>query len=432
MKRVLLLLMLCFAVCVMLCGCNDRQNVPPDGGENQVVQEPDVPPEEPDEPPEAPWGEDYTYLQDGEIPEGDPAEIVTAQGVLRETEYEGLLSEGGWLLGADDQQRIFVLNMETYNLELVSREGEQETVLENVMGDRDRQVECVYWDGGRYVAWSESVESFTWFGETSGGEWGVYLADLQTGEITCIEEDAGIRPESNYITSYAGQAELAIADGLVSYVSFTEQNGRPTPTIMLYDIAAQQLTPIGYLQGNPTENGIGTPAIGSGYVAWSQAYVLPEWLYEGYTVLYNVATGETTTWETEENVIHPHIVGDYMICESKPNETLHDGEIILFEQASGTVLRRVTVGHPSYASYGGDGVNLGRVSSCGSYFTWNGSVVSDVCLMDTQNGKLYVISKEGLSEVLNVNLYPGKLMTWGVRDVVDGELISTTYYCFLK
>ena len=52
--------------------------------------------------------------------------------------------------------------------------------------------------------------------------------------------------------------------------------------------------------------------------------------------------------------------------------------------------------------------------------------------MDTQNGKLYVISKEGLSEVLNVNLYPGKLMTWGVRDVVDGELITTTYYCFLK
>ena len=62
MKRVLLLLILCFAVCVMLCGCNDRQNVPPDGGENQVVQEPDVPPEEPDEPPEAPWGEAYTYL----------------------------------------------------------------------------------------------------------------------------------------------------------------------------------------------------------------------------------------------------------------------------------------------------------------------------------------------------------------------------------
>lgn len=74
---------------------------------------------------------------------------------------------------------------------------------------------------------------------------------------------------------------------------------------MLYEIATQQRTPIGYLQGFPTENGIGNSSIGSGYIAWSQAYVRPDFLYEGYTVLYNVATKETATWETEENVINP-------------------------------------------------------------------------------------------------------------------------------
>lgn len=120
------------------------------------------------------------------------------------------------------------------------------------------------------------------------------------------------------------------------------------------------------------------------------------------------------------------MVGDYLICESKPNETFYDGEIVLFEQSSGTVLRRITSAYPSYARSSQNGVNLGSVTSCGSYFTWSGNLLTGVCLMDTQTGELFVIS-EGHPEVINSILYPGNLLTWAVREVVDCQLAVTPY-----
>ena len=438
MKRFLILLSLCLATCLLFCGCDSER---PDQSDITDINNSPVTPvdpvtdtasEENVEIPATPEGEPYTYQQDDAISKGDSSDIVIAHGVLRETGYSDLLPNGGWILGADAEQHILVLDGNTYDLEMVSPEGNHETIIENVMGDRGKQLECAAWDGGRYVTWSESPNAGIWNDETRGAEWGVYLADLQTKQIICIDQDVGIRPAADSIVTYLAPVYLDISDGMVSYISFASQNNQAIQAIMLYNIETQQLTPIGYLQGTCNENALGHPSIGNGYVAWSQAYVRPDALYEGYTVLYNVSTQETSIWDTDENVINPCIVGDYLICEGKPNETFYDGEIIMFDQRSGTVLRRMTSDYPSYARRNQSGVSLRSITSSGGFFTWCGSLITDVCLIDSQTGELFVISDDN-TEITNVSLYPGNLLIWADRDVTEnGELAVSQYYCFLK
>ena len=321
------------------------------------------------------------FQQDEMIPIGANSDIIIDSGVLRETGYLNFLPNGGWILGADKFQNILLLNGESYSIEKVSPTGETETILENILGNRNKKIECIFWDGNRYIAWSESPHAGEWYDETNGAEWAVYLADLVTKETICIDKDEGIRPDASSIVTYLAPVKLSIGENLISYISFTRKNNQTVQTIMLYEIETKELTPIGYLQGSDAENSLGHPSVSADYVVWSQAFVRPDALYEGYTVIYEIATEKTTIWESDENVINPCVVGNYLVCESKPNETFYDGEIIVFDLQSGAEFRKITSKYPSYANRSKFGVNLRSVTSSGSYFTWTGDLLTEVLLV---------------------------------------------------
>lgn len=433
MRNGISVIIFCFIACILLwcCSCELSEiSVEPDTTISTPSNE--LAPKESVETPEGSENATLIFQQDEMISIGLNADIIIDSGVLRKTGYLDFLPNGGWILGADEFQNILVLNGETYSIESVSPTGETEIILENILGSRNKKIECIFWNGNRYIAWSESPHAGEWYDETNGAEWAVYLADLVTKETICIDKDEGIRPDTSSIVTYVAPVSLSIGENVISYISFTKQNNQTVQTIMLYDIETKKLTPIGYLQGSDAENSLGHPSVSTDYVVWSQAFVRPDALYEGYSVIYEIATEKTTIWESDENVINPCVVENYLVCEGKPNETFYDGEIVVFDLHSGEMFRKISSKYPSYARRSKFGVNLQSVTASDNYFTWTGDLLTDVLLIDVGSGELFVISSNH-DEITNICLYPGNLLVWNVREISEnGELSGSQYYCFLK
>lgn len=448
MGRIFKILLICLAVGILFCACSKKkiepvvqtentETVGTKNDENEAAQEKpgseNVIQENDDTTIESIPFEYSSYRENEEICIGDNGKTVITEGVLRETAYATVLDRGGWILGADEDQNILTMDKETFNIERTFPDGKKEILLENVLQDQENGIECVAWDGGKYVVWSESPFANKSYDETMGANWRVWLANLETKEMLCIDEDIGNRPDSDSAAVYLAPTRVEIADGLISYVSFAKNdNEEVVQSIMLYEIETGTLTQIGTLDGNSTENALGNPCIGNGYIAWSQAYIRPDALYEGYILLYNLAEGKTSRLETDENVLNPCIVGDFLVCEGNPNKTFYDSEIVIFYIPTQTMIRKVTAAYQSYEKISEDGVNLGKITSSGNYITWSGDILPEIIVYDLNGDQRFVIDS-GRFDAPSVTLHKGNLLTW-IERVIEptGTITNSMHYCFLK
>lgn len=373
------------------------------------------------------------YQQDTDIPQGDPVNIVQERSVLDQEAYSGILENGGWVLGLDSQERILILDGVTYDVKAFSHDGSSVVLRANLMEDRGNAPLCAGWDGGNYVAWSECPYASGLYDETNGASWRVYLADLSTGAITLIDQDTGLRPNMENPYHYLAPTDVCIADGFVSYISFTERgDGEVVQSVMLYSIAEDTLTTVYCLDADPAENALGWTSIGGGKLAWSQAYLRPDSLYEGFTSVYDLSTKQISILRTEDNIINPCMAGAYLIAENNPNQTYYDSEIVVYSLASHLGLYKISPSYPDYALRSSKGVNLGGISAWGRYVTWTGNILTNVLLFDLESGQLYSIVS-GRYDVSGVRIYPGGLLLWQERALSEtGELTGYTSFCILS
>jgi hypothetical protein len=372
-----------------------------------------------------------SYTQDTDIPQGDTNDIVAAQGILGESEYVGIRDSSGWLLGADQEARILRLDKSTYNVEAYSPDGTVTTILENIMGDRSRVPECISWDGGDYIAWSESPNADDWTDGTSGADWAVFVANLQTGEMQLIAQDTGLRPREGSYFTYLAPTNIAIADGYISFLNFAErEDGEIVQAVMLYEIATSELQTLDFMAGDPYNHSMGWSSISGGRVAWSQAEILETGMYEGYTTIYSCETGEKQVIQTSENVIKPILTGDYLIGENKVNNTFYDGEIVAYSFEDNAWVYKITPAY--YEASGSRGDSLSTVSAWNQYAVWSGCLIESVALLDVQNGLRYTLSDD-LYELMDIAIYPGGLVIWGgYYEDDDGNLSTRSNYAILK
>ena len=375
---------------------------------------------------------ELNYLHNLEIPEGDPAEIVLEQGVIGEGAYNTVLDTSGWfLLGADADQNLLILETDG-TLHRTSKSGEKQVLYSDLRSDPAHEIECVAWDGDSYVVWAEHppFERIPY-----GVGWELHLLDLRTGEKRLIDRDQGLRPVDDNACSYVTPTTVAIADGYLSYGSYAlREDGRVVQSIMLYEIASGKLELIGLLQGDPTENRMGAAKIGGGYVGWSQAYVRPEdSLYEGYSLLYDLSTRQTRILESTENLINPCMIDDWIICESNPNTTYYDSEIVAYQISKNQWRYKIGPGYPGYRDFGD---NLGLQSTWGHYVTWLGDSLPQLLLLDLEHGVRYTMAtmaRNSHDELQGIRLYPGGLLSWFERFMdAEGNLDVHVYYAFLR
>lgn len=372
------------------------------------------------------------YITNLDIPVGDKTEIVLEEGTLGETAYYGLLENGGWYLGMSEDHGILVLNEDGYNIEKVKADGSNEVLLTNIMGDRGKKPECISWDGSSYIAWAESPHANEWYDETLGSDWAVYVANLETGTIILVDEDIGLQAEENAAHNYLAPSNISIQNGYLSYKAYAQrEDGKIVEAIKLYDIAKDSLTTIDFLDGDPSNHGMGCPSICDGKVAWSQAYIRDDSLYEGYSVIYDCNTGEKSIVETDENIINPILSTGYLIGENNPNRTFYDSEIVMYSFKYKSWKYKISPDFPDYKAASANGVNLGAISTWDDYVTWSGSVLTNVVVMDLEKEVLYTIT-EGKYDISNIALYPGGLLVWQERYFDDAGLHGQMNYAILK
>ena len=374
---------------------------------------------------------ELNYLQNLEIPEGDPAEIVLEQGIMGKDGYGGALDLLGWTLGVDAEQNLLTLDTDG-TLYQTFKGGENHILYPDLRSDPAHEIECADWDGGSYVVWAEHPP----FDEIPYGVgWEVHLLNLQTGENRVIDRDQGLRPVENSSCWFVTPLHISIADGYVVYISHApREDGTVVEAIMLYEIASDKLEAIGWLQGDPTENRMGASSVGGGYVSWCQAYERPEdSLYEGYSLLYDLSTRETHILQSPENLINTCMVGDWVVCENHPNQTYYDSEIVAYQISKNQWRYKIGPGYPGYRDFGD---NLGRQSAWKHYVTWSGDSLPHVLLLDLEHGVRYMVGTmtvDTYDELRGMHLYPGGFLTWleYVRDA-DRNLQGRLHYVFLR
>ena len=373
------------------------------------------------------------YVQDMDIPQGDPAEIVDELGVFSDDEYSSFVTEPGWLLGADRDKNLLFLSNNSYTLKLIRKNGSQQVLFQNLLKNRQHIINSVSWDGGDFVVWSESqIPEVDTIGD--GADWAIYLLNIQTGETVLIEKDCGLRAAEGSAYYYLSPTKIAISDGYVSYISFSERaDGKVVQAISLYEIQSKQLQVIYYLQGDPAENGMGYPSIGGGSVVWSQAYIRPEdMLYEGYTLLYDLISGETKKLYTPENVINACATTNWLVGVNHPNQTFYDSQIVAYQVKENTWKYKISAKYPGYAESSVLGHNLNFPSAWKQFVTWTGDVMTNVLLLDLEGGKRYTIVEDAY-DITGINLFPGGLLIWMERHLdINGNLKGEYHYCFLR
>ena len=373
------------------------------------------------------------YIQDSDIPSDRAVRIIDEIGTFDENNYSVYAKEGGWLLGADSDKNILVLSNNGNDVKRIAKDGNETIVFHNLLTNQNHMLDSIAWDGEDYIAWAECRRP-TESEIEDGSDWEINILNIQTGEKLQIAKDNGIRPEIGSAYYYLCPTKIANVDGFVSYVTFAQrEDGQIVQAIALYEIALKQHRIIYYLDGDPKENGLGYPSIGSGYVAWAQAYIRPQdGLYEGYTLLYDLSTQKITILESTENIINPCIADGWIVCENHPNETYYDGQIVAYQIERNAWIYKISAEYPDYYSLSTLGVSLCFPSSWGSFITWHGSPLSSVIVMDLQSGTLYKIVENAFS-VKEVLLYPGGLLAWFEQYKNDaGETEQCLRYCFLK
>ena len=371
------------------------------------------------------------FIENADIQQGRTNEIIQAKGMFESGEYEAVFGKGRWILGIDKESRILLLDEEENNISAYTQDGKQTILLENIIAERTTKINCAKWDGNNYVAW---VESLKCEGEEDLGDgWGLYVASISDKIVTVVDQDAGIRAEENNAYTYAAPTNVSIADGYISYVSFGKNDeDRVTDVVKMYEISSGKLETIYQMEADPTCNVLGYTSGGNGKIAWSQAYIRPDALYEGYTSIYDIATGQIYTLDTTQNVINPCINGGHLIAENKPNNTYYDSEIVIYDITENIWKYKISSDFPAYYKSSAQGVNLGEISTWGDYVTWSGMILTNIMVFDLKTSELYVIA-ENLFDAGNVQIYPGGLLVWSDRRVEStGNLVGEIYYCILK
>lgn len=372
------------------------------------------------------------YIKDTAIAQGNADEIILAEGVLGLGEYGEVRGSEKWLLGLDEEARILVLDEKEHCIAAYAKDGTRTVKLNDIPGDDTTKVNCVRWDGQDFIVWSESKKQEDAEADDVGQGWCVYLADLNAKTVTVIDQDAGIRADENYAHRYVAPTKVSVAEGYVAYISFEKDNaGCITEVVKVYDIASEELKTIYFLEDDPTCNALGDPSIGNGKIAWAQAYIRPDFLYEGYTLVYELATGKIYILDTPENVINPCINGEVLIAENNPNQTYYDSEIVLYAFHENKWIYKISAAFPDYYTRSSRGVGLGQISAWGDYVTWDGMILPSVLVFNTATNELYTIT-DGRSEVGAIQIYPGGLLAWYDRWVDDGKLVAEIHYCILK
>jgi hypothetical protein len=153
-------------------------------------------------------------------------------------------------------------------------------------------------------------------------------------------------------------------------------------------------------------------------------------MYEGYTTIYALETGEKQVLMTSENIIKPILTGDYLIGENKVNQTFYDGEIVAYSFADNAWVYKITPEY--YAASGSRGGSLSTISAWDQYAVWSGCLLESVVLLDVQNGLRYTLSDD-LYELMDIAIYPGGLVIWGgYHEADNGELVTRSDYVILK
>ena len=374
---------------------------------------------------------ELNYLQNLEIPEGDPAEIVLEQGIMGKDGYGGALDLLGWTLGANAEQNLLTLDTDG-TLYQTFKGGENHILYPDLRSDPAHEIQCADWDGGSYVVWAEHppFEDIPY-----GVGWEVHLLNLQTGENRVIDRDQGLRPVDGNACPCVTPTSVAIADGYVSYGSYApREDGTVVEAIMLYEIASEKLEAIGWLQGDPTKYRMGASSVGGGYVSWWQGYERPEdALYEGYSLLYDLSTRETRILQSPENLINPYMIDDWVVCESNPNRTYYDSEIVAYQISKNQWRYKISPEYPGYRDFGD---NLGRQSAWKHYVTWSGDSLPHALLLDLEHGVQYMvgtIERDTYDELYGIHLYPGGILTWFDHFLdAERELQVRVHYAFLR
>ena len=374
------------------------------------------------------------YVQDEEIPEQDAAPVLLEEGCLDQDTYSPVFMEGGWILGADDEQKIFCIGSMENELKLVDKAGNETVVYEKLTDKDSSQILDVRWDGGNYVVWTEAPnppEGPLDITEYHADGWSLWLLDLSDKSKTCIQRDDGIQPPMDSLYQHYAPS-IAIADHFIAYLTFAERaDGVAVETVMLYDIETGKRRTLSQLHGDYTACGMSRPTIGGGYVAWAEAYLRPsDALYEGYINLYDLTTGETVTLDTEENVINPVLRDDWLIAVNQPNETYYDGEIVAYHMSEQTWRYKISRYYPAYYQSRSYGFGLSDISTWGKYAAWSGQGLENVTLLNLEEGTRIELAKDR-REIRTVTLFPGGLLIWVDQFVVDGKIELDRHYCFL-
>ena len=225
----------------------------------------------------------------------------------------------------------------------------------------------LYADG--WVIWSESFDKDLHVGISTGDDWAVYAANIDTKEIIEIDSEKASFPKNRDFN--AQPLGLAVQGNLFAYTCYDSDDTGVYKAVKVYNFETRKLATI-TKQENPSR-AYSYPSIGEGYVVFSDSLLEGDVLQDNIIYLYDTKSSILNTIDNAQDANLPVTSGKYISACVREKDEQKGDSIVIYDIEQEQWVQKIDETAPIFkgVTYKFSPADL---QMSGDYLVWRGAI----------------------------------------------------------
>lgn len=293
---------------------------------------------------------------------------------------------------------------ETLNSIIYFERGEQENIIWGVNIDSKETAQLIelpiepgqyyfgiiYSDG--WIVWTEHADRDVYIGLSTGANWKLRAANINTGEIIEIDESDDSFPSDLFATPWG----ITCNGEYAAYCGYdTDLEGNLYCVVKAYDFANHELITIASYPTNGVQV-FDDPCLGDGFVAYAAFFNIGDGDFTSSVYYYDLASRELTELQSNGNLSSVAVAGDHIIAfEQDIDEQGIRANKSIAVYNDGVWQTLIDHSSPMYSAVGDEYMSFDALETWGNYVSWRNVIYNGYYIYDiVSNSILELISQE--------------------------------------
>lgn len=341
-----------------------------------------------------------------------PASAASIKQIEEITINSGLLSDVIDLdkyhyIGFDGKDSFIIRQYDDFKLKKVNiGTGETTEIMDISTGKGHFIMAEIYTDD--WVIWSESLDKDLHIGISTGDDWAVCAANIETMEIIEIDSEKESFPKDR---DYNAQPLAMSAKGeILAYTCYDSDESGVYIAIKAYNFRTKELSVIA--KQEDSSRGFSTPSVGDSFVVFSDSLLADNVRQDSIIYVYDIKNRTLSTIDNDRGASRPVTSGRY-IAASVPEIEEQAGEsIIIYDTQHGEWIQEIDGSAPIYKDYSYP-LYVSSLQMIDHYLVWIGTLDQAFYVYDIESNTFYELFGKEDNRFLGYILYCNNdLLAW--------------------